>query len=277
MDDTRSAIVAARRMDEMTEAIMTLEEEIKELQAEIAEKQEEVKNTEEALAQATRQREDEAAAYATNKKDDEDAAQLVSAAKDVLEKFYTDNGLMLVQQPITNFGKAGEAPPPPPKTWDAPYGGATGESSGIIGTLMLIHEDINKDIAKATATAEKAIAEYDEFKSDSEKHILELNTQISNMEGEVAEKETDATQNSKDRREQRDELKVVMKKISDAQPGCDYFMINYPVRTKNRQSEIDGLHKARAILAGGAFAAPEDPNREMKPGDAFLQRVRRHV
>ena len=44
MDDTRSAIVASRRMDEHTEAIMTLEEEIKELQAEIAEMQEEVKD-----------------------------------------------------------------------------------------------------------------------------------------------------------------------------------------------------------------------------------------
>merc|ERR1719473_1384745 len=175
---------------------------------------------------------------------------------------------MLVQQPITNFGKAGEAPPPPPKTWEAPYGGATGESTGIIATLMLIHEDITKDIAKATA-------EYEEFKSDSEKHILELNTQISDMEGEVAEKESDVVQTGKDRREKGDELKVVMKKIKDAEPGCDYFTINYPVRSKNRQIEVDGLHKARAILAGGSFAAPEDPTRELKPGDAFLQRVHR--
>jgi hypothetical protein len=43
---------------------------------------------------------------------------------------------------------------------------------------------------------------------------------------------------------------------------------------KNRQIEIDGLDKAKAILTGASFNAGPDPNREIKPGDAFL--VRRH-
>merc|ERR1719158_143233 len=95
---------------------------------------------------------------------------------------------------------------------------------------------------------------------------------ISTMEGEKAEKASAIVETTGDRRSKRDELKVVMKKIADAQPGCDYFAINYPVRTKNRQIEVDGLHKAKAILQGGEFAAPEDTTRELKPGDAFLQR-----
>ena len=95
------------------------------------------------------------------------------------------------------------------------------------------------------------------------------------MEGDKASKESEAVETASDRRSKGDELKVVMKKIKDAEPGCDYFTINYPVRSKNRQIEVDGLHKAKAILAGGEFAAPEDTTRELKPGDAFLQRVRR--
>jgi hypothetical protein len=273
MDDTRAAAVASRTMDEHTEAIMTLEAEIKELEAEIVEKQEEAKKTQEALDQATRLREDEAAAYAIAKKDDEDAAKLVLDAKAVLEKFYADNSLMLAQQP---FGAAGEAPPPPPKTWEAPYGGKTGEQSGIIATLALIHEDIMKDIAKATTEEDTAIADYGEFKSDSEKQILELNSLISTLEGDKAQKGKDAISKADDRRSKGDELKVVMKKIKDVEPGCDYFTINYPVRSKNRQIEVDGLQKAKAILSGGEFGTPEDTTRELKPGDAFLQRVRHH-
>jgi hypothetical protein len=272
MDDTRSAAKASRTMDEHTEAIMTLEAEIKELEAEIAQKQEEVKKTEEELAQATRLREDEAKAYAITKKDDEDAATLVLNAKDVLEKFYADNSLMLAQQP---FGAAGEAPPPPPKTWEAPYGGKTGEQSGIIATLALIHEDITKDIAKAQSEEDRAIADYTEFKSDSENKILELNTLISTLEGDKSQKEFNIVTAAGDRRLEGDSLKAVMKKIKDVEPGCDYFTINYPVRSKNRQLEVDGLQKARAILAGGEFGTPEDTTRELKPGDAFLQRVRR--
>merc|ERR1719446_1452744 len=65
-------------------------------------------------------------------------------------------------------------------------GGATGESTGIISTLALIHEDINKDIAKATAEEAKAIADFTEFKSDSEKTIQDLNTIIGTLDGEKA-------------------------------------------------------------------------------------------
>jgi hypothetical protein len=274
MDDTRSAAKSSRTMDELTEAILSLKAEIKQLEADIVEKEEDVKKTEEALSEATRIREDEATAYAAAKKDDEDAAKLVASAKEVLEQFYADNNLMLVQQ--SPFGEAGKAPPPPPKTWEAPYGGKTGESTGIISTLALIHEDINKDIAKATAEEEKSIAEYTAFKTDSEKKIFELKELISSLNADKAEAESDVVQNTEDRTSEHGSLKATMKKIKSAEPDCDYFTINYPVRTKNRQIEVDGLHKAKATLQGGEFATPEDPTRELKPGDAFLQRVRRH-
>lgn len=243
MEDTRTAAVASRTMDEHTEAINTLKAEIEEIDAEVAEKTEEVKKTEEALTAATRLREDEAAAYAVTKKDDEDAAELVSQATNVLEKFYNENNLMLVQQ--SPFGEAGKAPPPPPTTWDAPYGGATGESSGIVGALMLIHEDIISDIAKATAEEDKAIEQYNAFKADSEKTVQDLNEAINTLEADKAQKEEDAITNSDDRKLKHGELMAVMKKIQMAQPDCDYFTINYPIRTSNRQTEVDGVTKAR--------------------------------
>mmetsp|Transcript_115340 Transcript_115340/g.200137 ORF Transcript_115340/g.200137 Transcript_115340/m.200137 type:complete len:125 (-) Transcript_115340:13-387(-) len=72
------------------------------------------------------------------------------------------------------------------------------------------------------------------------------------------------------------ELKALYSKLEAGEAECNYFTINYPLRRSNRLIEIDGLTKARAILEGGRFTKPKDPNREIKPGDALLQRARRH-
>merc|ERR1719198_12374 len=103
--------------------------------------------------------------------------------------------------------------------------------------------------------------------------IENLNSEISDLEGTKGEKETSVTEKTEERTTIHSELDAVMQMIADAKPGCDFFTINYPSRLKNRQIEIDGLQKAKAILTGASFDMP-DPNREIKPGDAFL--ARRH-
>lgn len=68
------------------------------------------------------------------------------------------------------------------------------------------------------------------------------------------------------------ELDATLEKIAGINPNCEYFEVNYPMRRTNRQIEIDGLNKAKAILQGGVFDELPDPDREIKPGDAFLQK-----
>jgi len=100
-------------MDESTEKIYKLTDEIATLKKEIEETEAEKKKAEEALAEATRIRADEKAAWTASDKDDNDAHTTVQAAVDVLTQFYQENNLMLVQkkQPVI---EAGKAPPPPP-------------------------------------------------------------------------------------------------------------------------------------------------------------------
>ena len=45
-------------------------------------------------------------------------------------------------------------------------------------------------------------------------------------------------------------LDNLLEKIEKINPNCEYYEVNYPMRTKNRQIEIDGLNKAKAILQG---------------------------
>merc|ERR1719203_2135653 len=220
---------------------------------------------------AVRTQENEA--YLAAKKDDEDAAVLVHDATAVLEDFYSTNGLMLAQQKK----QPGQAPIAPPATWDKPeYGGKTMEATGIISILKMIKEDIEKDIAKADADETEAIRIFDAAKSKLATERGELIMLLTQLRKTKGEKESKHSETQTTRTLTKGRLDIVMKKIKDAEPGCNYFTIKYPLRLKDRQIETDGLLKAKAVLSGANFAKPEDPNREIRPGDAFAQ-VRKHI
>merc|ERR1719428_599794 len=251
----------------LTEVIAECEKTIEELIAES-------KKTKEELDKATRIRKDENTAWAQTDKDDKAAAETVARAKDVLEGFYKDNGLVFAQkatQPVEGMA-AGEAPPPPPPTWEGDYGGKTGESQGIVAIMEMVHEDIVKDRADAKADEDSSQKEFDSFKKDSEAKMKDLMDEKKATEKEMGGAETKKADTEKQRGTSKGKLDAVLDKIKEINPNCEYYEVNYPMRTKNRQIEIDGLNKAKAILKGGVFDKGPDPNREIKPGDAFLQK-----
>merc|ERR1719198_887050 len=251
-DDTRTAIKAARTMDERSDTIDELKNDIVEIIKTIKENEAEIKSIQEELAKATKMRENEHAEWEAS--DDDDAAnQLVLQAKDVLAGFYEDNNLVFIQKKKMDPVVAGEAPPPPPKTWEEPYGGKTGESTGIVAVLEMISEDILKDKAKAKAEEDKAETSFQDFKTNSEQQIQSLEDANSDLTDTKGQKEDDISTAKEQRLAKKDELETVIAKINDATPSCVYNTINYPVRLKNRQIEIDGLEKAKAILEGGEF------------------------
>merc|ERR1719440_2732049 len=274
MDNTREAIVASREIDEMSDHITKLTEEIAECKKTIEELIAEHKKTEEALKVATRQREDEHAEFLKTDADDKAAAETVHSAMEVLENFYKENDLMFVQknkQPVTSMA-AGEAPPPPPATWEGGYGGKTGEATGIIAIMEMVHEDIVKDRKDAQADEDKSQEEYDAFKADSEEHMKQLMEEKEAQEKRMGEAEEEKVHTEELRGTKKGSLNAVLETIRSINPNCEYFEVNFVLRTKNRQIEIDGLQKAKAILEGGEFDEGPDPNREIKPGDAFLQK-----
>merc|ERR1719388_501280 len=204
------------------------------------------------------QRAKENAEFKAAKADDEAAAVLVGKSKDVLEKFYSDNGLALAQvkshahvaQPEV---AAGEAPPPPPTTWSEPYGGNKGSTNGIISLLEMVKSDIEKDITTATAEEEKAKADYDTFKTETEALIMSLTSEKTSLEGEVGDAETaivDAKQTRKDKKKVLDDTMAFLRSIATS---CDYMAVNFELRKANREAEIDGLIEAGASLEGGVF------------------------
>jgi len=254
-EDTRSAVKAGRKMDEASDTITKLKNDIVEIEKTIEDNLAEVKAITEELAKATTVRGDEQAQWVQSNEDDTAAAALVMQAKDVLSNFYSENNLNLAQTGVSmDPGAAGDAPPPPPPTWEAPYGGKTESANGIVAIMEMIHADIEKDITKAKTDNEKAQTEFDTFKEDSETQVSTLEEANDDLNGTKGEKEDDITSEKQERIAQKDQMTIAINKIGDATAGCDYITLNYNVRLTNRENEIDGLTKAKAILQGGEFS-----------------------
>merc|ERR1719456_2219413 len=114
MTNTKTAKKSAQAMDDETALINRKKADIEAMQKEIAGIVEHVKELKLQLEEAQIQRAKENSEYKAAKADDEAATVLIGKSKDVLEKFYEDNGLVLAQtgfrarQPEVT---AGEAPP----------------------------------------------------------------------------------------------------------------------------------------------------------------------
>jgi len=258
MANTKTAKKAAQSMDDETALINRKKADIEAMQKEIAGIVAHVKELKLQLEEAQIQRAKENREYKAAKADDEAAAILLGEAKDVLEKFYADNGLAFAQTGIKAKAAqpevvAGEAPPPPPSTFGEPYGGNKGATNGIISLLEMVKTDVEKDIKTATAEESKAKSEYETFKSETETLIKSLESEKSSLEGEVGDAETAVVNAKKTRKDKKKVLDDTMAFLRSIAPSCDYMAVNFELRKANREAEIDGLIEAGASLQGGAF------------------------
>merc|ERR1719265_1322735 len=256
MSNTKTAKKSAQAMDDETALINRKKADIEAMQKEIAGIVAHVKELRLQLEEAQIQRTKENREYQAAKADDEAAAALIAKSKDVLQKFYQDNGLAFAQtatrasQPEVT---AGEAPPPPPTTWAEPYGGNKGESNGIQSLLEMVHADVEKDIRTATEEEKDAKADYENFKTNTEDLIKSLNSEKSNLEGEVGDAEqavVDAKSTRTDKKKVLDDTMAFLRSIATS---CDYMAVNFELRKANREAEIDGLIEAGASLEGGVL------------------------
>merc|ERR1719169_422638 len=216
MSNTKTAKKSAQSMDDETALINRKKADIEAMQKEIAGIVAHVKELKLQLEEAQIQRAKENREFKAAKAQDEAAAVLIGKSKDVLQKFYTDNGLALAQtgSHVAQHGGsaqpevvAGEAPPPPPSTFSEPYGGNKGASNGI-------------------------------------QSILEV---------EVGDAETAVVDAKKTRKDKKKVLDDTMAFLRSIAPSCDYMAVNFELRKANREAEIDGLIEAGASLEGGVL------------------------
>merc|ERR1719181_1996110 len=109
-----------------------------------------------------------------------------------------------VGQPIA---AAGEAPPPPPSTFEGPSGASKGEHQGIVAIMEMVRDDIIKDQKKAKAEEDEAAERHATFISDCEASIKSMEETIADLEGGVAADESSRTDEETTKATNQEELK----------------------------------------------------------------------
>merc|ERR1719313_1391265 len=261
MENTQEAKRVAKEIDtnvetidRLTAQILAANKTIQTIKAEIAALEIEIRDAGDNRAKENKE-------YMAAEAEDLAAVELVKSAKGVLEKFYEEAGLKFAQMhrevrrvsgSQEPFVAAGEAPTPPPAGFDD-YSGGSRQSTGVIQMLTLIKEDIEKDIAKAKKQEEEAQAAYDKLVADIEAAIAAKEQTKSDLEGEIASDSEAKTQENTTMTDNQAQLKAVMDYLKEIAPGCDFIAMNFNIRLTNRQMEVDGLKKAKAILQGAEF------------------------
>merc|ERR1719161_912449 len=210
----------------------------------------EIADLNKAQQDADDQRAKEAAEYASAKADDKKAIEVLGTSMKVLQDFYTNNGLSFVQAP----GEGGEAPTPPPTTWGSDgYGGASAETGGVIAMMENVKDDMKKDIAKADQDEKDAIKAHADLTADITQSIKDLESTKGTLNGAIAADESSKSGEQTTRATNEDTSAAALKFLKSIANGCDYMMKNFEERKSNRQAEMDGLSKAKAIFAGADF------------------------
>jgi len=252
MDTTNSAKKNSKLIDTNTETIDRHSAEIDASNKTIKEIEAEVSELEEQKTQAQNQRADENTEFLAAKADDEKAVELVGNAITALKSFYEREDLKFVQvRRVTQpFVESGEAPTPPPSTFEGGYGGSQGESAGIIGILELISADITKDITKADTDEGDAVTAHGKFEEDLDADILALNNLKSDTNTAMSDSMEAKGLEETDKNTNGESLTADLSYLKKLAPGCDFMAVNFNTRMTNRQAEVDGLNKAKAILNG---------------------------
>merc|ERR1719181_247292 len=134
--------------------------------------------------------------------DDTNAIALIESAMGALSKFYTNNGLALVEKKKHHKKEEPEYaanPDTAPETFsDGGYGGRKSENTGIVAILGMIKEDLEKEVDKAKADEAAALAAYQKLYDESAATMQALTDKKTSLEGDVASTNTEITNTNAD-------------------------------------------------------------------------------
>mmetsp|Transcript_96203 Transcript_96203/g.170806 ORF Transcript_96203/g.170806 Transcript_96203/m.170806 type:complete len:705 (+) Transcript_96203:41-2155(+) len=222
-----------------------LDQEVMDIEREIGTKSKEIAQIDEELEKAKNLRADENKAYLAAKQNDGAALQLLKQATLKLTEVYKKAGAAALLQKRRKKGAGSNDD-------DFGYKAATTEPSaqatGVIGTMELVSEDLQKSMSLADteeATAKKLFEENEKDLSAQKEQLQKMEV---TLKGSKGEKSKDLAEAQQSLASQKSQLSALEQKMKDAAKSCDFIVDKFDERTENRQAEIAGLDKAKAVL-----------------------------
>jgi chromosome segregation ATPase len=266
-------------IEEATDGVATLGEEIKALEKSI-------KDLDKSVAEATEQRKSEHEDFTELMASDSAAKQLLEFAKNRLNKFYNPKlykappkrvmseedritvnmggtlaptaapgGIagtgVTVMAEVNAHGK--EAPPPPPAALPA-YRKSSEENNGVIAMIDLLVKDLDKEMTEASTAEKDAQKDYEEMLSDAAEKRAGDSKALTDKTGAKAGMESDIQADKDSKVSTVKELMATGQYIASLHSECDWLVQYYDVRKEARASEMDSLSNAKAVLNGADYS-----------------------
>merc|ERR1719265_317475 len=128
------------------------------------------------------------------------------------------------------------------------------EKNAGCGRVVAMIEGIIKDSkqleAEAIAAEQDSQTAYENFMKESNDSITKLTEEINNLKDNKAKAEVELEMTKSDLDVTNAALQGLHDESTDLHASCDYLLKNFFVRQEARQSEIDALNEAKAILSG---------------------------
>jgi hypothetical protein len=290
MEDKKKALDqtiadAEKAAADAEDAIATLTGEIKALNAGI-------KALDKAVKESTEQRKEENAEYTELMASNTAAVDLIGVAKNRLNKFYNPDlyaappkrELSAEDRIAVNMG--GTAPPTPApggiagtgitafvqvsahtqsgrndddaKPAPAPeapsYSKKSEESTGVIGMMDMLVQDLEKEMQEADTEEKDAQKDYEQMSTDAAAKRIADSKSIAEKESAKANAEGTLQHNEETKMMSTKELFATVEVIGNLHAECDWLLSNFDMRKEARANEVESLVKAKAVLSGADFS-----------------------
>jgi len=224
--------------EQLTNKIERAETQKGELEAEVTKTDEEKNNTLALMEEAKTSRIAENKAFMQALKDDADAVKLIAQAIATLSRVY---GKSLLQAAPEDS---------PPETFSGDYGGRKSEGTGILAILSMIKEDIEKEMKVASEEEAEALRAYEKLRSESQATVNALDQKIVSLGQDIANKMKVIADLGAVKENKAASETATSDYLADLGPNCDWVDQHFESRMTKRKAEIEGLQKAKSVLAG---------------------------
>eukprot|EP00811_Abedinium_folium_P017490 NODE_2641_length_2174_cov_8.311676.p1 GENE.NODE_2641_length_2174_cov_8.311676~~NODE_2641_length_2174_cov_8.311676.p1 ORF type:complete len:685 (+),score=266.96 NODE_2641_length_2174_cov_8.311676:73-2127(+) len=214
---------------------------------------------------ATETRKQEHADYTDLMASNSAAEELINFAKNRLNKFYNpklykeakkeelskegrifDNHMSFLQ-----VGKnAPDAPDAPVGTYEK----KAEESSGVIAMMNLLLTEVDKEMAEAKTDEKDSQADFETMLRDAKEKRAQDARELVEKQATKASLESKLEAHAESARSLQSNLDATLMHIRSLHADCDWLLQNHDTRKEARASEIDALHKAKAVLNGADYA-----------------------
>jgi len=222
------------KVNKLTATVESLTETIKSMGEKIATLSKEQAELQQAMSEATAQRQKEKATNTDTIKDAAAGEEAVKQALVVLKEFYASQA---------SFLQRGKQVPEM-----AAYKGMQSAKGGVVGMLEVISSDFARLNADTKAAEGAAASEYNAFMKDAKaskkaKHDLEVKTSL-----QKDQKEFEKANTKKDLAATQEELDKALSYQQYLKPVCLEVHVSYEERVARRKEEIEALKEAYKIL-----------------------------